>query len=810
MIRKFILLSLAAAAMAGCGGGADTVPLPPAAPPPSSDYTGPPAATADVQSFKINVWDNVRTDKRCGQCHGSGGQSPTFARLDDVNLAYQQANPVVDLLSPPDSRLVTKVGGGHNCWLASDQACEDIMATWISAWAGEQALGGTREIEFEAPVIREIGVSKSFPPESTLFSAELYPMLQTYCAACHASGVTMAQSPYFADGDIDTAYAAVQSKIDLAAAGDSRLVVRLRDEFHNCWSDCGTDAGDVQLAIETIALGIPETAVDPALVTSKALRLPDGIVASGGNRYEASVIALYEFKTGSGPTAFDTSGIEPAVDLTLSGDTAWVGGWGVEFRGGKAQGTTRASAKFRDLIGGTGEYSIEAWVVPANVSQEDSRIVSYSAGPQARNFTLGQTLYNYDFYNRSSMTDANGAPALSTADADEDLQATLQHVVVNFGPLGGREIYVNGVHTDDLDAGGGSIADWDDTYALVMGNEVSGDRPWLGTLRMVAVHNRELTPEQVLQNFEAGVGEKFYLLFSVTDLVGLPESYIYFEVSQFDSFAYLFTEPTFISLDESVVPDGIAIEGMRIGINGAEAEVGQAWSRLSTTLNGAEYTGTGQQLSPQGTIIGVKNGVDADEFFLTFDRIGSSTYARTPPAVVPLPQSDEVLDSPDIGIRTFDEINATLARATGVSPQHADVVQTYGAVRQQLPADENISGFLAAHQVGVAQLAIEYCNALIDDVTLRDALFPAFDFSAPAATAFDTPAEREALVDPLLRRLAADSLQTQPLPADTHSELEALAGRLTTCGGSCPADRTQTVAKGLCAALVGSAVMLVQ
>ena len=89
-----------------------------------------------------------------------------------------------------------------------------------------------------------------------------------------------------------------------------------------------------------------------------------------------------------------------------------------------------ASRKLHDLIKATGEYAIEAWVAPGNVVQEESRIISYSAGTTARNFTLGQTIYSYDFYNRSSSSDGNGDPLLQTSDADEDLQATLQHVVL--------------------------------------------------------------------------------------------------------------------------------------------------------------------------------------------------------------------------------------------------------------------------------------------------------------------------------------------------------------------------------------------
>ncbi|EGV49833.1 hypothetical protein Rifp1Sym_fs00060 [endosymbiont of Riftia pachyptila (vent Ph05)] len=172
------------------------------------------------------------------------------------------------------------------------------------------------------------------------------------------------------------------------------------------------------------------TPVDPALVLSKALQLGDGVIASGGSRYESNQIALYEFKIGEGTTVYDTSGVEPALNLTLSGDVSWVSGWGLNFAGGKVQGSTSASRKLIELIQATGEYSIEAWVVPANVTQEGpARIVSYSGGVDTRNFTLGQTRYNYDFLQRTEQTEADGEPGLSTADADERLQAAEQHIV---------------------------------------------------------------------------------------------------------------------------------------------------------------------------------------------------------------------------------------------------------------------------------------------------------------------------------------------------------------------------------------------
>src|SRR6185503_9014357 len=331
----------------------------------------------------------------------------------------------------------------------------------------------------------------------------------------------------------------------------------------------------------------------------------EGTVASGGNRYETSTIALYEFKsgadcgdsiTGACATAFDTSAVDPAMDLHLSGNVKWQGGWGLNFAGGKAQATVAASSKLRTLINATGEYSIEAWVAPGNVVQEDMRIVSYSGGLTSRNFNLGQTMYNYDFFNRSNKTNQNGDPQLSTPDAAEVLQATLQHVVATFDPVQGRKIYVDGLLVASQDpAPGGVLTSWENSYAFVLGNEVSGNRMWNGVIRLVAIHNRVLTPAQIQQNFDAGVGEKFFLMFSVEHLTNINDSFVVFEAAQFDSWGYLFRKPFFISLDGTATPAGLDIEGIRVGLNGAEAHVGQAYSFLDTQVTSQLYSAeTGQ------------------------------------------------------------------------------------------------------------------------------------------------------------------------------------------------------------------------
>ncbi|MEZ5500142.1 MAG: LamG domain-containing protein [Steroidobacteraceae bacterium] len=816
LIRSASAIALVAV-LTACSGGAPTEEAPITQAPPVADYTGPAPANADVQAFKINLWENIKANNRCGGCHNATGQSPRFARNDDVNLAYQEAIGVVDLPQPDNSRMVTKVSGGHNCWLTATSACGDTLTVWIRNWAGAVATGG-RQIQLQPPVLRDVGASKNFPASSAGYANTIYPIVTQYCSRCHSESAATPQSPYFASADVDVAYAAARTKINLEDPAQSRLVLRLRDEFHNCWSDCASNANTMEQAIHNFADAIPLTQIDPSLVTSKALTLYEGTIAAGGNRFENNLLALYEFKTGTGNTIYDTSGVEPALNLNMTGDITWVGGWGVNVKtGGKAQGTTAASKKLADTIRLTGEYSIEVWAAPANVMQEDAFMVSYSGGTMARNFTLAQREYQYQAFNRSSTTDTNGEPFMITAAADEDAQASLQHVVLTFDPVNGRRIYVNGEFTGDNDAQtGGSLNDWDDTFAFVLGNETSNDRQWTGVMRLVAIHSRALTLEQIQQNFAAGVGERYYMLFSVSHLINVPQSYIMFEASQYDSYGYLFSKPAFISLDGTAVPDNIPLAGVRLGVNGAEATAGQAYIPLNTTLSSSNYLPeTGQPLSQIGTVVALEKGPDLDQFFLTFERIGSNTHTVTEPALVPPPPPADGPPQPQYGLRTFDEINKTFSNITSVPVTNANVAQTYNLVKQALPSTEQLGTFGASQQTALAQLAIEYCNELVDDGTLRGGFFPGLNLNTTANTYFASQANRDLVIDPLIERVVGQfagsaELGTQPSAAEVRTEINDLIAKLTAGAAGGQSGRTAVVAKASCAAVLGSGSLLLQ
>src|SRR5215469_4658551 len=219
------VLPLAILAACSSGGAGTTVNQPTSnARSTANAYTGPAAANADVQAFKVALWENIRQPNRCGACHHEGGQSPMFARSDDVNLAYQAALPLVNLVNPSQSELVLKVGSGHNCWVADPSACAATMLVWIQAWIGAGS-ASTTSVQLVAPPVQAAGGGKQFPADPTAgnpsFQTTVYPLLTKFCSGCHTSSSATAQQPYFASANINEAYAAAQPKINLTSPNQS-------------------------------------------------------------------------------------------------------------------------------------------------------------------------------------------------------------------------------------------------------------------------------------------------------------------------------------------------------------------------------------------------------------------------------------------------------------------------------------------------------------------------------------------------------------------------------------------------------------
>lgn len=871
------------------------------------ENTGPAAGLldADQKAFQTELWQPLLLPN-CGGCHKAGGAGiGSFADRLNFAQSYTDANARVNKTTVASSLIVTRVAGGHNCWTDCTDAAAQLEAgisAWVSPDPDEQDADNS---DTQDPV--DLTAQLSPPPpdldptaealvldvddttQQAGFVANVYnPILSVYCSNCHSNDALDAQKqqPYFADTDPDVAYTAIveNRKVDINNPGNSRIYLRLAQDSHNCWTNCTTDANTMLAAITAWRDGLPtpttyvdgdNAATGETAPFSKGLSLLPGqaIVVSGGTRYERNLVAKWEFKDADEVSpdttvARDTSNVLPLIDLNIVGDFTWRSGWGVQLTRdayARAQ-SVEDSQKIYDLIVPRNEYSIEMWVIPDNVTQEGPAVIaSYSGSGDSRNFAIGQTLYSYEFLNRNTASGLGGTqtfegqPTLLTNPDDEDLQATQQHVVLTYDPANGRVVYIDGVPTnsngDDTDGIlGGTLNEWDDTFMFSLGAEQDGTNPWAGTIRFAALYNRALSQEQVQQNFDAGVGQKFNMLFKVGHLTAaIPdESYVWFEVSEFDNYSYLFSYPRFVVLTDTPSPANfsLVIQGMRIGVNGKEAPAGQSFLHMDKTITFPDDTAatgyydlvarvpnvavdgvlTSVPESATGTIIAKQNGAELDQFYLTFKKLAdvdesaakSAETSFPPPAPnddIPYPPAESGLAAVD-GVRMFEEINAMMAEVTGVPadtqidpPQITDTVHdVFREIEQALPSSPSLDGFLASHQMSISRLAMSYCAALVRVPSLRDAFFDvggSFEFDQPPSVAFSTTAKQDIIVDSLYDKTFMNSVEQQLSKTEVRAVLFGSGSLheqlLSSCGGSCDAQRTREIVTSMCITVLGSA-----
>ncbi|HXK25356.1 MAG TPA: LamG domain-containing protein [Myxococcota bacterium] len=656
-----------------------------------------------------------------------------------------------------------------------------------------------------------------------IFATTVYPITRQYCVQCHAgSGPGF---PHIAHPDVETAFRAVvdNQKVKLQDPARSRLVRRLADDLHFCWSNCQQNADQMQAAIQAwadvVMVAAPPDPNDPNAIN------PTGVIASQGRsflnatiaasgRYEDNMIARWKFEEGTGSIAADTAPVGPTMNLTLDGTYEWVSGGGVAFDGGRAMSNPTDSKKlFNEIASGSGtqEYSIEAWVIPENTTQgenDPARIVTYSNGPDHRNFLMGQSLYKYVFANRNqtpvkdkAMSKANGEPALVTSDGDQDLQANLQHAVMTYDQQHGRRIYVNGVDTDDPEVLAPSLLlNWDPNYTFAIARETTNNRTWRGTVKSVSIYRVALTPGQIQQNFEAGSSQRFTLRFGLDSTLG-SGAWVEFTVSEFDAYSYLFCAPTL----ETNGRTGFSVQTIRIAVNGVAPVASQSFRTIDMPI-----TASRTQLSTQCQVVPKDLGADQDTFHIFFDVLGNESMPIADIGANPPPPPGPAEAFPGIGIRDFAEINDTMGQLTGVGVTNPTVNGTYQELLQQLPGSSDVRTFVSAQQVGIARLSLEYCDQMVENNGLRTAMFgSSFPFTEPATTAFDTQAERDMIINPLVDKMLGTSLTNQPNQTDVRPVLNTLLDQLTAgcTAATCPATFTRNAVKGVCSAVLSSAAV---
>ena len=184
-------------------------------------------------------------------------------------------------------------------------------------------------------------------------------------------------------------------------------------------------------------------------------------------------------------TVHDTADAGLALDLSIANpeNISWVSGGGLTIHTATTIASPGTVPRLRDDLEATDRVTLEAEFTPANITQDGpARIVAYSNGTSSRNFKLGQTDAKVNARLRTSLN-SSGTPDLEAGDV---LTAgTREHVILTYD---GEELrlYRDG-RLEVAESWTGDLDNWDSAFRLVMGNEIGGSRPWLGTLHRVAI-----------------------------------------------------------------------------------------------------------------------------------------------------------------------------------------------------------------------------------------------------------------------------------------------------------------------------------
>ncbi len=224
----------------------------------------------------------------------------------------------------------------------------------------------------------------------------------------------------------------------------------------------------------------------------------------GVARVTDGLTALYRFEEGTGTTVNDTSDNGAPLNLSIiaPGNVTWLPEQdALRLDAPVRVESSGAAIKIFNAVFASNAVTLEAWVRPANSMQTGpARVATISDSTGVRNITLGQDAAGWETRLRTTATSDNGIPALAAGGAVTD---GLQHVVYTRASDGPAVLYVDGVAVAQTTVPGGTT-NWNSSYPLVLGNEATGGRAWLGELHLVAFYGRALTGAEVQQNFSAG------------------------------------------------------------------------------------------------------------------------------------------------------------------------------------------------------------------------------------------------------------------------------------------------------------------
>src|SRR5689334_14768404 len=114
-----------------------------------------------------------------------------------------------------------------------------------------------------------------------------------------------------------------------------------------------------------------------------------------------------------------------------------------------------------------------------------------------------------------------------------------------------------------------------------------------------------------------------------------------------------------------------------------------------------------------------------------------------------------------------------MSKITGVDINNANIVATYKNVKQSLPVNPDLAGFLDSHQSNIMQLAVAYCSELVNSPTLSNTFFgpPNIDFST--LDLLNSSSDRDRVINPVVSKVLGSGFTT-PDPTTVHNKLDEM------------------------------------
>jgi len=234
-----------------------------------------------------------------------------------------------------------------------------------------------------------------------------------------------------------------------------------------------------------------------------SIGFPRARAAEPPERVVDGLQSLYTFEALVNGVIPDRAGVGEGIDLRIDKPQ------GVRFHGGRMGldlpvviASDGPATRLTQALRQAQQFSLEVWITPAEGEQTGpARIVSLSLDTSKRSLALVQEKGRYELRLRTSTTNDNGTPATPTPDGTAVHRPT--HLVATRSPDGIVRLFLDGqeVATNTV---AGDMNRWPDDCRLVVGNEVSGDRPWRGEIALVAIYARALSADEIARNFAAG------------------------------------------------------------------------------------------------------------------------------------------------------------------------------------------------------------------------------------------------------------------------------------------------------------------